>query len=150
MKKSILTIVMVFAASMLVNAQIMKIQLKDGNVIPVPLKDIASITYDMEGSLDGKKAELVSDPMIGDMMQLAAMAQQYYKKPTTLGGGGNRFTGWWIPDNMKESPNGTFTAKIETEKVTLVGVSKTSKREGKPMKFMMLITKDKISETTVE
>lgn len=132
------------------NAQIMKIQLKDGNIIPVPIKDIASITYDMESVLEGKKAELISDASLGDLMQLASLAQQYYKKPTTLGGGGNRFNGWVIPDALKESSNGNYTAKVETDQVTLVGISKTTKKEGKPLTITIVVTRDRIKETMVE
>lgn len=151
MKKSILTLALFLLFAVSANGQIMNIHLKNGNVIPVPLKDIANITYDMESTLAGKKAELVSDPVISDMMQLAVMVQQYYRKPAALGGGGNSFTNWVIPESLaNRSPNGTYSAKVETEKVTLVGLSKTTKKDGKPLKVTMVVTKDSIAETTVD
>lgn len=150
MKKSVLILAVFVIVSGNAFAQMMNIHLKDGNVIPVPVKDIEKITYDMETSLEGKKAELIADPIISDMMQLAAMSQQYYRKPVALGGGGNSFIGWVIPESMKKSsPNGTYSAKVEIGRVTLTGISKTTEKGKKPLKVLMVIEKDSIKETTI-
>ena len=125
-------------------AQTMTIHLKNGNKIPVPLKDIEKITYESENTLSGKKAELVSDPVISDMVTLASMSQQYYRKPAALGGGANSFKGFYIPDGMKTSPNGTFSVKVEDESITLTGISKTLDKYNKPMKVLMVVDKNSI------
>jgi hypothetical protein len=149
MKKvnSILAFMVLLSCS--VFAQIMNIHLKDGNIIPVPLKDIVKITYDMENTLEGKKAQLVADPVIGEMVKLAALAQQYYKKPAALGGGGNSFLGWVIPDNLKETSNGIYSVKVEDEKITLTGSSKIPGEDNKPFKIKMVVEKNTIKETTI-
>jgi len=47
--------------------------------------------------------------IIGDLTNLASMAQQYYRKPTEMAGGGNDFTGWTIPVQLESTANGNYT-----------------------------------------
>jgi len=61
------------------------------------------------------------DAVISDLTNLASNAQQYYRKPTALGGGGNTFTGWTIPANLVSSPNGSYTATVQAQSISLVG-----------------------------
>lgn len=61
------------------------------------------------------------DAVISDLTNLASNAQQYYRKPTALGGGGNTFTGWTIPTNLASSPNGSYTATVQAQSISLVG-----------------------------
>ncbi len=52
------------------------------------------------------------------------MAQQYYKKRTSMGGGGNTFTcvsGWPIPTDLDSTANGTNTAVVNAQQVTITG-----------------------------
>lgn len=61
------------------------------------------------------------DAVISDLTNLASNAQQYYRKPKALGGGGNTFTGWTIPANLVSSPNGSYTATVQAQSISLVG-----------------------------
>lgn len=61
------------------------------------------------------------DGVISDLNNIGAMAQQYYKKPSSMGGGGNKFTGWTIPTGLDSTANGTYSATVGAQSVTLVG-----------------------------
>ena len=61
------------------------------------------------------------DGVISDLNDLGAMAQQYYKKPTSMGGGGNTFTGWTIPTGLDSTANGTYSATVAAQTVTITG-----------------------------
>lgn len=61
------------------------------------------------------------DGVVSDLNNLAAMAQQYYKKPTSMGGGGNTFTSWTLPLELDTTANGTYTATVAAQSVTIVG-----------------------------
>lgn len=67
-------------------------------------------------------AQANRDGVIADCTNLASMAQQYYRKPTALGGGGNTFTGWTIPASLDTTGNGTYTATVTAQTITLVGL----------------------------
>ncbi|OGV11003.1 MAG: hypothetical protein A3J84_07465 [Ignavibacteria bacterium RIFOXYA2_FULL_37_17] len=64
------------------------------------------------------------DALITDMAAIASMAQEFYRKPKALASGGYRFTGFTIPRPMRSNANGTFTASIAAQKVTLTGRGK--------------------------
>ena len=64
------------------------------------------------------------DALITDMAAIASMAQEFYRKPKALAGGGYRFTGFTIPKPLRSNANGTFTASVAVQKVTLVGNGK--------------------------
>ena len=61
------------------------------------------------------------DGVVADLNNLGAMAQQFYRKPTSMGGGGNTFTGWVIPTKTDTTPNGTYSATVSAQSVTIVG-----------------------------
>lgn len=61
------------------------------------------------------------DGVVSDLNNLGAMAQQYYKKPTSMGGGGNTFTSWTLPLELDTTANGTYTATVAAQSVTIVG-----------------------------
>ncbi|WP_041355792.1 hypothetical protein [Melioribacter roseus] len=57
-----------------------------------------------------------------ELVNLAAMAQQYYLKPRALGGGARSFVGWSIPEELKLTANGNY--RIETigqDSVVIIG-----------------------------
>lgn len=57
-----------------------------------------------------------------ELVNLAALAQQYYMKPFALGGGSRSFTGWAIPTELVTTSNGHFTATVFSDSVVLIGV----------------------------
>lgn len=61
------------------------------------------------------------DAIVSDCTTIGNMAQQYYRKPTTMGGGGNTFTGFAIPAKLTATPNGSYTATVAAQSVTLKG-----------------------------
>ena len=61
------------------------------------------------------------DGVVTDLNNLAANAQQFYRKPTSMGGGGNSFIGWAVPAELDTTPNGTYTATVTSQIVTIVG-----------------------------
>jgi len=149
MKKVILTAVLFLFCGMIINAQTMNIHLKGGKVVPLRLSDIEKVTYDAEPQFSAEPQKTM-DAMISDMTQLASLAQQYYKKPTTLGGGGNSFKGWWIPENMKDNKNGTYTFVAEDELVTITGACKSKGADGHVMGADMVVSKDMIKSVTIK
>lgn len=57
-----------------------------------------------------------------ELVNLAAMAQQYYQKPTALGGGSRTFNGWQIPPSLRTTANGSFEIEnIGEQEITLIG-----------------------------
>lgn len=70
------------------------------------------------------------DAVVSDLTNLASNAQQYYRKPTALGGGGNTFTGWTIPTNLVTTPNGSYSATVAAQSVTLVGIGNEIGNDG--------------------
>lgn len=57
-----------------------------------------------------------------ELVNLAAMAQQYYMKPTTLAGGGRYFTGWTIPNELVQTANGHYSATVSPGNVAFIGI----------------------------
>jgi hypothetical protein len=86
------------------------------------------------------------DGIISDLNNLGAMAQQYYKKPTSMGGGGNKFTSWTIPTGLDSTANGTYTATVAAQTVTLVGLGTENGDDGSnPVKATATVTGNTIS-----
>ena len=72
--------------------------------------------------------EAAKDGVVSDCTNLGAMAQQHYKKPGSMGGGANTFDGsgtngvaWTIPTNLVNTANGTYSAVVGAQTVTLTG-----------------------------
>ncbi len=88
--------------------------------------------------------------LIGDMTNLASMAQQYYRKPTEMGGGGNAFTSWTIPTQLASTANGSYTATVAAASVTLVGIGTEIGNNGSDsVKVTMVVSPSAITSTTI-
>lgn len=57
-----------------------------------------------------------------ELVNLAALAQQYYMKPSSMGGGSRTFSGWTIPSELTTTANGNFTAVVMADDVVITGV----------------------------
>ena len=90
------------------------------------------------------------DAVIADMTTLAAMAQQYYRKPTAMGGGGNAFTNWEIPTTLESTANGSYSATVAAQSVTLAGVGNEIGNDGSDsVRVSMVVGRNAITSTTI-
>jgi len=88
------------------------------------------------------------DAVVSDLTNLSSIAQQYYRKPTALGGGGNTFTGWTIPTNLQSTPNGSYTATVQAQQVTLVGTGTEIGNDGSDsVQVTMVVTPTAVTTT---
>jgi len=71
--------------------------------------------------------EAAKDGVVSDATNLGAMAQQHYKKPAAMGGGANAFDNsnggvtWAVPAQLITTANGTYTAAVTPQEVTITG-----------------------------
>ena len=84
------------------------------------------------------------DGVVADLTNIAANAQQFYRKPTAMGGGGYTFTGFTIPAEVDTTPNGTYTATVAAQTVTLVGKG-NEKNAGTVIQHTATVTSTTIS-----
>ncbi|MCL6098377.1 MAG: hypothetical protein M1391_07375 [Bacteroidetes bacterium] len=90
------------------------------------------------------------DAVISDLTNLASMAQTYYRKPTALGGGNNTFTGWTVPAQLDTTGNGTYSATVAAQAVTLVGTGNQTGNNGTSnVQVTMVVGPNTITSTTV-
>jgi len=90
------------------------------------------------------------DAVIADMTTLAAMAQQYYRKPTAMGGGGNTFTSWAVPTSLASTANGSYSATVAAQAVTLAGVGNEIGEDGSDsVRVGMVVGRNAITSTTI-
>ncbi|OGU37384.1 MAG: hypothetical protein A2068_06215 [Ignavibacteria bacterium GWB2_35_6b] len=91
------------------------------------------------------------DGLTADLLNLAAMAQQYYRKPSNLGGGGNSFLEWSIPESLENTGNGKYLAKISSDRIILIGIgNEIGEDEVENVKITMIISSDRILDRSVE
>lgn len=65
-------------------------------------------------AVESKRAILTNE-----LVNLAAMAQQFYLKPVSLGGGGRNFTGWRITPELEITSAGHYTAQVFDDSVVI-------------------------------
>jgi len=71
------------------------------------------------------------EAVTGDLLNLAARAQQYYVKPAGMGGGGNSFSGIAIADLTPKATNENGTYSISTAgNGTSVGITGVGVQDG--------------------
>ena len=85
------------------------------------------------------------DGVTSDLVNLGSMGQQYYRKPTALAGGGNAFTNWSIPTQLDTTGNGTYTAVVAAQQITLTGLGNEDGDDGNPVKVQATITPTNIT-----
>lgn len=72
-------------------------------LIVVGIAIFVGINYFRANAVEAKRNNLTNE-----LVNLAAMAQQYYMKPRALGGGSRSFTGWKIPVELNTTANGHY------------------------------------------
>ena len=85
-------------------------------IIIVGLALFVGITLFKANAIEAKRNNLTNE-----LVNLAAMAQQFYLRPTALGGGNLSFTGWRIPSELVTTANGHYTASVSSSNVVLIG-----------------------------
>ena len=114
-------------------------------VIIVGIAVVVGINVFTASSMDANRNAVISD-----LTNLASMAQQYYRKPTALAGGNQTFTGWTIPSSLDTTANGTYSATVAAQKVTLVGKGTDKGNDGTTVvKVTMVVGPNAITSTTV-
>jgi len=89
------------------------------------------------------------DAVSSNLTTIANLAQVYYRRPSALGGGGSTFTGFTIPTSMASNANGTFTATVAAQAVTLVGKGKYTVTSGGTDTVQVTMTVNPASVSTV-
>lgn len=57
-----------------------------------------------------------------ELVNLAAMAQQYYLRPSALGGGNRKFTGWTVPAELENTAAGHYSVTAFQDSAIILGV----------------------------
>ncbi|MDP2209894.1 MAG: hypothetical protein Q8K98_14145 [Bacteroidota bacterium] len=64
------------------------------------------------------------DAIINDIVNIASFGYQYRIRPKTMGGGGGNYKDFSIPTRMAENQNGSYTAIVLEDAITIQGISK--------------------------
>ena len=83
------------------------------------------------------------DGVVADLNNIGSNAMQYYRKPTAMGGGGYTFTGWTIPVEIDTTPNGSYSATVAAQSITIVGTG-NEKNAGTAIKHTATVTSTSI------
>lgn len=86
-------------------------------VIIVGIAVIIGIYAFQTSSIENKR-----DTVINESVNIGTLALQYYKKARLYGGGEYSFSGWDIPNKMKSTTNGNYTAQVYNDSVVIIGV----------------------------
>ncbi len=90
------------------------------------------------------------DAVVNDLANLGSLAQLYYRKAGATGGGGNTFTGWTVPAQLDTTINGTYSASVQSQSVTIVGTGNQAGNDGtNPVKVTMVVGPNAITSTVV-
>lgn len=86
-------------------------------LITVGIAIFVGVSLFRSHAIESKRAIITNE-----LVNLAALAQQFYLKPTSLGGGSRKFTGWSIPPELASTSAGHYTSQINQDSVVVVGV----------------------------
>lgn len=86
--------------------------------IIVGIAVVLGITVFQSAALENKR-----DVIISENVNLANMALQYYKKSKVFGGGQSSFNKWKIPNELKNTTNGYYSATVDSAEVKILGTS---------------------------
>lgn len=86
-------------------------------VIIVGVAIVMGINLFQANAVEAKRNNVTNE-----LVNLAAMAQQFYQRPSTLGGGNRTFTGWQIPAGLTSTANGSYKIKsIDAQQIVVIG-----------------------------
>jgi len=112
-------------------------------VIIVGIAVVVGINVFTASSLEANKSALVAD-----LQTIGSMAQQYYRKPAAMGGGGNTFTGWVVPQQLKQTANMSAVIDetgIAAQSVTLIATGTDEDADGASITVTMIFDQNEIT-----
>ncbi len=80
-----------------------------------------------------------------DIITISSIAQQYYRKPANMGGGDNSFTGFTIPANLASTANGSYTAVVSSQSITVTGTGVVKDENGENSVSIVTVTPSAIT-----
>lgn len=86
-------------------------------ILIVGMAIFVGISLFKANAIESKRAIITNE-----LVNLAAMAQQYFLRPSSLGGGNRRFTGWTIPAELENTAAGHYTVTVFQDSAVIVGV----------------------------
>jgi hypothetical protein len=63
------------------------------------------------------------DAIVNDLLNIGQYAHRYRLKPEPLGGGGRSYTGFTMPDEMKDNDNASYAANVSANAITFTATS---------------------------
>lgn len=110
-------------------------------VIIVAIAVVVGINVFSSYSIEANK-----DALAADNIKIGSLAQKYYYTPAEMGGGGMSFVGFAIPDELKETATGSFSAlRATASSVIIVGKGNVKDSNGKVYQVVTTITAKTIS-----
>ncbi len=115
------------------------------SVIVVGIAVVMGIVIFNTNTIEQGRNELINEATL-----LASKAQLYYRKAREFGGGGDSFTNWDIPQKMKKTEAGNFSASITSPKeVIITATGNEVLTGGNPIKIEVKVTPDKCKTTII-
>lgn len=114
-------------------------------VIIVGVAIVIGITLFQANAVEAKRNNVTNE-----LVNLAAMAQQYYMRPSALGGGNRTFTGWQIPKELRTTANGSFEIEnIDEQEITLIGTGNEVVTGSDSVKVQMVVYPEEYQATII-
>jgi hypothetical protein len=114
-------------------------------VIIVAVALLLGIVLFQQNAIEQKR-----DLLINEGLLIAENASTYYYKAKELGGGGRSFDGWEIPNQMVNSPNGSFSSTINTDNVEIIGTGNEVVSGVDSVKVKFVVTAQDIKTTVLK
>lgn len=86
-------------------------------ILIVGLAVFVGISLFKANAIESKRAIVTNE-----LVNLAAMAQQYYLRPNALGGGNRKFTGWVIPPELVNTAAGHYIVSVFEDSAVIIGI----------------------------
>lgn len=113
-------------------------------IIIVGLALYMGINLFRANAIEGKRAIITNE-----LVNLAAMAQQYYLKPSALGGGNRKFTGWTIPVELVYTAAGHYTVTVFEDSAVIIGVGNEVVTNNDSLRVRISVSRDSYRTTMV-
>jgi hypothetical protein len=82
--------------------------------------------------------------IIGELVNLAGLAQEFYLKPTEYGGG--KFKGWFILSQLMTTANGRYIATVTNDSVIVLGVGNEVVTGADSLKLKLVLAQNRIEQ----
>lgn len=120
------------------------------------IKQQVSITKNIENKIEESYSSATEEArirnvMLSEIVNIAAMGQQYYRKPEAVGGGANSFYGFEIPDALKKAKDRNYNIQVtHTDTMLVIGNSNVLGADSKnPIELELKVTPNGIGKTII-